>query len=177
MSLSVAFAREMKVGTRTVTNADFCKVIENVGFTRAVAFRSSGNVIFVENGKERDRVKRVRDGLKAEYGKAMPVFLRTSKQVRKIAAVKPFSSEQVRAAKGKLHVLLLAGPPSEKATSDVLALATEDDALAVVGSELFWLPNSSIANSKVERSAVEAIVGFGAFRTMGTLQGLVKKLK
>lgn len=177
MSLSVAFAREMKVGTHTLTNAEFCKVIERVGFTRAVAFRSSGNVIFLENGKEGERVKRVRDGLKSAFGKAMPVFLRTSKQVRKIAAVKPFSAEQVAAAKGKLHVLMLVEPPSEKSISDVLALATEDDALAVVGSELFWLPNSSIANSALRLAAVEAIVGLGALRTMGTLQGLIKKLK
>ncbi|NCG19375.1 MAG: DUF1697 domain-containing protein [Rhodobacterales bacterium] len=177
MSLSVAFAREMKVGMRTLTSADLCKVIEKVGFARAVPFRSSGNVIFVENGKEDERVKRVRDGLNAEYGKAMPVFLRTSKQLRKIAVVKPFSNERVRAARGKLHVLFLAGPPSKRATSDVLALASEEDALAVVGSELFWLPNSSIANSKLNLSVVEAIVGFGALRTMGTLQGLLKKLK
>ncbi len=177
MSLSVAFVREMSVGKRKITNAELRAVFIDAGFTRAETFRGTGNVVFLENGREEERVKRIQTAFKSAVGKSVPTFLRTSSDVRKIADLRPFTDDQIQSAKGKPHVLMLGAAPSKKSTAAVLRLATDTDALAVVGTNVFWLPMAGTGKSQLDLQAVEALVGLGALRSVGTLQGVLKKLK
>ena len=77
----------------------------------------------------------------------MPVFLRSCAEVAAIAAQEPFRRKAVEASKGKLQVMLLAKKPTAAARKKVLALATDEDLLAIEGRELYWLPSGGTLES------------------------------
>ena len=51
----------------------------------------------------------------------MPVFLRSAKELRALAAHEPFDAAAVKASKGKLQVALLPKKPAAKARKQALA--------------------------------------------------------
>jgi hypothetical protein len=57
----------------------------------------------------------------------------------------------------------------------VLALATEDDPLAIAGRELYWLPSGGLLESELDLKAIEAAVGSDTRRTMGTIEQIAAK--
>ena len=174
MSLSVAFVREMKSGSREITNAELRAVFDKASFTVVTTFRSSGNIVFVDNGPEDRRLPRLRKALKGAFGGSVPIFLRTSQQLRKLAGQTPFSAEQIRTAKGKLRVTILPSAPTAKIAAAVVHIAPE--ARTWIGRDLYWLPSSE-RGAVAELAAIEAKAGVCATRTMGTLQSILKKLK
>jgi uncharacterized protein (DUF1697 family) len=100
----------------------------------------------------------------------VPTFIRTEKEVRVIAARRPFAPEHVAASTGKLQVALLYGPPSSRARHAVLALATEGDRLAIAGRELYWLPSAGMMDSGLDLKAVEGLLGTMTLRTKSTIE-------
>ena len=90
--------------------------------------------------------KTIEAGLGEALGYEVPVFLRSCAEVAAIAAQEPFAAKLVAASKGKLQVTLLAKKPTAAARKKVLALATDEDRLAIEGRELYWLPSGGISN-------------------------------
>ncbi len=58
----------------------------------------------------------------------------------------------------------------------MLALATDEDRLAIEGRELFWLPSGGLLESALDLKAIEAIVGVDTRRTKGTIDQIALKL-
>ncbi len=71
-------------------------------------------------------------------------------------------------------MLLLKKPPAE-ARREALALATDDDLLALEGRELYWLPSGGISDSELDLKGVEAALGLTTTRTMGTVEQIAAK--
>jgi uncharacterized protein (DUF1697 family) len=65
--------------------------------------------------------------------------------------------------------------PAAGARKDVLALATEEDRLALEGRELYWLPSGGISESDLDLNAIGANLGLTTVRTMGTIEQIVAK--
>ena len=101
----------------------------------------------------------------------MPVFLRTAKEIRALAAHEPFPPKLVDASQGKLQVVLLAKKPP----ADVLSFATDEDRLALGDRELYWLPNGGIRNSGLNFRSLEKLLGSTTTRTKGTIEQLEAK--
>jgi hypothetical protein len=57
----------------------------------------------------------------------------------------------------------------------VLALATEEDRLAISGRELFWLPSGGLMESELDLKTIDAAIGQGTRRTMGTIEQIAEK--
>ncbi len=170
-----AFLRGMNVGGHRVTNAELCGLFAELGFEDAVAFRTSGNVVLEADGPKGDLGARIEEGLAAELGYEVPVFLRGSAEINTIVAQEPFPAAAVEASKGKLQVLLLAAKPSAKARDQVLAHASEEDRLAIHGSELYWLPSGGISESDLDLKAIGRLLGIGTMRTKGTIDLIAAK--
>jgi len=103
------------------------------------------------------------------------VFLRTIHEVAAIAAREPFDSKAVAKSKGKLQVSFLAKKPTAAAKKKALALATDEDLLAIEGRELYWLPSGGISESDLDLKALDATLGPGTIRTMGTVEQIAAK--
>jgi uncharacterized protein (DUF1697 family) len=177
MERYVAFLRGMNLGNRRIKNDELRAEFEELGFVDAATFRASGNVIFGtdQGGGEKAIVSRVEAGLEEALGYEVAVFLRSAAEVTAIAAQEPFEAKLVGASKGKLQVSMLGRKPAAKARKAVLALATDEDRLAIVGRELFWLPSGGTIDSDLDLRAVDKALGRGTMRTKGTIDQIAAK--
>jgi uncharacterized protein (DUF1697 family) len=177
MERYVAFLRGMNLGNRRIKNEELRTEFERLGLTGVATFRASGNVVFDTDDGESgpELTARIEAGLGEALGYEVPVFLRSAAEVAAIAGQEPFEPKRVEAPKGKLQVSLLLKSPSAAARRKVLALATDDDLLAIEGRELFWLPSGGILDSALDLKAIEAALGSDTRRTMGTIEQIAAK--
>jgi uncharacterized protein (DUF1697 family) len=173
----VAFLRGMNLGGRRIKNEELRRHFEEMGLEEVATFRASGNVVFTDPKREPERrlADRVEAELGARLGYDVPVFLRSIEEVVAIAAQEPFDPERVAGSTGKLQVSLLREKPSSTAKRKVLALATDEDLLAIEGRELYWLPSGGLLESDLDLKAIEALVGADTRRTMGTIEQIAAK--
>jgi uncharacterized protein (DUF1697 family) len=167
----------MNLGNRRIKNPELKAEFEGLGLLEVATFRASGNVVFGLEGREA-RAKltgRVEAGLGDGLGYEVPVYLRSLEEVSAIAAQEPFSAKAITASKGKLQVTMLLKKPSAAARRTVLALATDQDRLALEGSELFWLPSGGTLESELDQKAIAKALGPGTQRTMGTVEQIAAK--
>lgn len=176
MATYVAFLRGMNLGKRRIKNDELRAEFEQLGFGGVATFRASGNVVF-ESGEEDEEAltATIESGLGAALGYDVPVFLRSAAEVAAVAAQEPFDPELVAASKGKLQVLLLLAKPPAPARKKALALAGDQDLLAIEGRELYWLPSGGVLESELDQKAIAAALGLTTTRTMGTVEQIAAK--
>ena len=176
MERYVAFLRGMNLGGRRIKNEELRAEFETLGFEDVATFRASGNVIFgASGGGESALSKKIEAGLGDALGYEVPVFLRSCAEVVGIAGAEPFEAKLVEASKGKLQVSFLAKKPAAPARKKVAALSTDDDRLAIAGRELYWLPSGGISESGLDWKPIDAALGSGTMRTMGTVEQIAAK--
>lgn len=178
MDRYVAFLRGMNLGNRRIANEELRRHFEGMGFEEVATFRASGNVIFAAPKREAEEklARRVEAELGERLGYEVPVFLRSGEEVAAVAAREPFDAAAVKRSKGKLQVSFLAKKPSAAAKKKALALASDEDRLAIEGRELYWLPSGGISESELDLKAIDAALGPGTMRTMGTIEQIAAKL-
>jgi uncharacterized protein (DUF1697 family) len=173
----VAFLRGINLGNRRIKNEDLRRHFEEMGLEDVATFRASGNVIFASSGREAEG--KLAEKVEVELGERLryevPVFLRSIEEVVAIAAREPFDLSSIQMSKGKLQVSFLKKKPSAAAKKKALAQATADDLLAVEGRELYWLPSAGISESKLDLKAIDAALGPGTLRTIGTVEQIAAK--
>lgn len=176
MALYVAFLRGMNLGKRRIKNDELRAEFEQLGFEDVATFRASGNVVFrASERSEAKLTRRIESGLGEALGYEVPVFLRSGAEVAAIAGREPFDAKLVEASKGKLQVSLLLKKPAAKARKEVLALAGDDDLLAIDGRELYWLPSGGLLESELDLKAIALALGTDTRRTMGTIEQIAAK--
>lgn len=177
MERYVAFLRGMNLGGRRIKNDVLRRHFEEIGFEEVATFRASGNVVFATAKRESEGklAQRVEAELGKRLGYEVPVFLRSVEEVAAIAAHEPFTTAAVKESKGKLQVSFLRQKPSAAAKKKALAAATEEDLLAIEGRELYWLPSGGISESDLDWKPIEAALGPGTIRTMGTVEQIAAK--
>jgi uncharacterized protein (DUF1697 family) len=177
MDRYVAFLRGMNLGGRRIKNEELRRHFEEMGLEEVATFRASGNVVFSSPKREAEAklAQRVEAELDARLGYDVPVFLRSIEEVAAIAAQEPFAPKAVAEPKGKLQVSLLAKKPSAAARKEVLALASEEDLLAIEGRELYWLPSGGLLESALDLKTIAALLGADTRRTMGTIEQIAAK--
>jgi uncharacterized protein (DUF1697 family) len=176
MERYVAFLRGMNLGNRRIKNDELRAEFETLGFEGVATFRASGNVVFGSSEKSESALtKTIEHGLGDALGYEVPVFLRSCAEVAAIAVQEPFSAKAVEASKGKLQVTMLARKPTAAARKKVLGLTTDEDGLAIVARELFWLPSGGTLESALDLKAIDEALGKGTQRTMGTIEQIAAK--
>jgi uncharacterized protein (DUF1697 family) len=169
-----AFLRAVNLGpTRKIGSADLRSLFEKLGFEDVVTFRTSGNVVF-EAGRE-PVAGQIEQALGEALAGDVPVFLRTAKEIRRLADREPFPSKIVDASKGKLQVVLFSKKPPVRAQKEVLASATAENRLAFGDRELYWLPSGGIRDSPLNFRSLEKLLGPTTTRTKGTIDQLAAK--
>jgi uncharacterized protein (DUF1697 family) len=177
MPTHAAFLRGVNLGAKRRAGADQLRsVFEEMGFDDVATFRTSGNVVFAAGREPAAKLKaRIEKKLAGGLGFDVTIFLRTAREVRAIAGEQPFPRAEVEASKGTLQVALLPAKPATKARKEALALATDEDRLALHGRELYWLPSGGTRDSTLKQAAIEKLVGPWTMRTQGTVEQLAAK--
>jgi uncharacterized protein (DUF1697 family) len=175
-----AFLRAVNLGsTRKAPSSALRAAFEEMGFEDVATFRNSGNVAFSAAGKSGDEgaiAAGIESGLARALGFEVPVFLRSERRLRAIASHEPFEPKAVERSSGKLQVDLLPMAPGAGARKRVLAMAADDDLLAIRGTELYWLPSGGTLESDLDLAAIDDLVGPGTRRTKGTIEQMAAKL-
>lgn len=178
MPRSVAFLRGVNLGrNRRVSGAELRSIFEEeLGFTGAETFRTSGNVVFDPGRASGASLRRkVEKGLADTLGYEVAVFLRKAGAIRAIAAHEPFPAKVVEASDGKLQVAMLTQEPSAALRQDVLAHSTDDDRLAFGDRELYWLPRGGMSDSALDMKTIDKLVGPTTVRTKGTIELMARR--
>jgi uncharacterized protein (DUF1697 family) len=168
-----AFLRAVNLGkNRRVTSATLKSLFEEAGAEDVATFRTSGNVVFEA---PRDIARELEKHLEKALGHEMVIFLRTAKELKEIAAHRPFPAKDVEKSKGKLQVSLLEKKPTAAVKKKALALATEHDRLAFGKRELYWLPSGGTLDAELDRKELDRLLGPTTMRTKGTVELLAAK--
>jgi uncharacterized protein (DUF1697 family) len=176
MSGYAAFLRGMNVGGHRISNVELGARLQELGFSEVRTFRASGNVVFAATDEPPGEIAaRIETGLQAALGYAVPVFLRSAKEVRKIAAEQPFEESLIEVSKGKLQVMMLCTRPSAGARKEVLALASDEDRLTFSERELYWLPSGGMLDSELDLKLIGKLLGSATTRTKNTVEQLATK--
>jgi uncharacterized protein (DUF1697 family) len=177
MERYVAFLRGINLGGRRIKNEELKQEFDELGLSDISCFRASGNVIFATEEKGEEKLKqRIEVGLGESLGYEVPVFLRSAAELEAVSAREPFDPALVKASKGKLQVAFLPSKPKANAGKQALALAGDDDRLAIEGRELYWLPSGGISESELDLKTLESAVGPWTMRTKGTVDQIAAKL-
>jgi uncharacterized protein (DUF1697 family) len=172
-----AFLRAVNLGaTRKAPSGKLKGVFEELGFDHVATFRTSGNVVFAAGGGSDAKLRsRIEVALEQRLGFEVPTFVRSARELKAIAAQSPFPARAVKASKGKLQVALLERKPAAAARKKVMALASDDDRLALKGAELYWLPSGGTQKSPLDMKAIDKALGLNTLRTQGTIAQLHDK--
>jgi uncharacterized protein (DUF1697 family) len=176
MESYVAFLRGMNLGGRRIKNEELRAEFETLGFVEVGCFRASGNVVFAADEKNETRLmKKIEVGLGEALGYEVPDFLRSAAELRAVAVQAPFDARALKASKGKLQVSFLKEKPKAAARKQALALASDDDRLAIEGRELYWLPKGGLSDSELDLKELATALGQNTVRTMGTVEQIAAK--
>jgi uncharacterized protein (DUF1697 family) len=167
----------MNVGVHhRVTNDELRRILSELGLSEVKTFRASGNVMFTAAREPLERLtRRIEGSLAKALGYAVPTFLRSAEEIRAIAAMQPFDPELVEASAGKLQVSILGERPSAQKCRGVLALAGDDDRLALGECELYWLPSGGTLDSSLDWNAIERVIGPSTRRTKNMIEQMADK--
>lgn len=99
---------------------------------------ATGNVVF-ETAKKNTKTleRKIASKLRRTLGYETAAFVRTDKQLAKIANYQPFRGAKSDA--GELNIIFLAGTLDKKLKRKVMALGSETDEFQVHGREVYWL--------------------------------------
>ncbi|HKF83502.1 MAG TPA: DUF1697 domain-containing protein [Solirubrobacterales bacterium] len=144
MDRYVAFLRGMNLGRRRIKNEELRAHFEAMGFEEVSTFRASGNVIFAPSKHEAEG--RLASRLETELDERLGYDVPVF-----------LRSDEEMAAKKK-----------------ALALAGDEDLLAIEGRELYWLPSGGLLESDLDLKAIEKLLGTDTRRTMGTIEQIAR---
>lgn len=170
-----AFLRGINVGARRVKGTELCAVFASLGLRDVASLLASGNVVF-DAGDDVALEARIEAALEESLGYPVEAFVRSAEEVSHVVSRQPFPAEAVAASDGRVQVTFLRRVPPPEAVTAVMEYATDQDRLAVVGREWYWLPSGGISRSPLDVRAIEGAVGRGTTRTLGTVMRLRAKL-
>src|SRR5688572_27374270 len=119
-----AFLRAINVGSHLVKMADLKRLFEELGFEDVTTFIASGNVVFEANDNATALEQRIEKHLEKELGYRVATFLRTTKELSKIAAARPFGEpgdDEI------VYVAFVRQKPSAAVQKKIAALRNEVD--------------------------------------------------
>ena len=162
----------MNLGRRRISNDALRAHVEALGFADVATFRASGNVVLSapDGTSIADVARRLEEGLREALAYDVPVFARDAAQLRAMAALDPFTADELAASTGKPQVVLLHDAPSAAARRAALALAPGGDRLVFEGAELHWLPRAGLSDTELDFNALSKAVGRTTVRTKGTIE-------
>jgi uncharacterized protein (DUF1697 family) len=167
-----AFLRGINVGGRRATGEQLCAPFEALGFSHVSSFLASGNIAFDTDAAVDDLEPRIEEALATALGFPVEAFVRTVTEVAGVVGQQPFAAEVAAGSAGKPQVTFLREAPSPTGMTAALELATDQDRVAVIGREWFWLPSDGISSSSLDVRAMERAIGRGTTRTRATVDRL-----
>lgn len=157
----VALLRGINVGgNHTVPMKKLKEFFESLDCTNVVTYINSGNVIFESAQSLKSLYAELEEGLKKEFGFAIPLLIKTKSEMQKIAAAIPktwLNDEEQRT-----DVAYLFKPVDSKATVALLPIKKEYVTIKYVKGAILW----NVKRSNVMKSQLAKVIGHTLYKSM-----------
>jgi uncharacterized protein (DUF1697 family) len=151
MTRYVAFLGSINVGGHRVTMERLRAECEALGLRNVSTFIASGNVIFDSTARPASLERDLATHLGEQLGFDVPAFVRSAAAIVTVAGREPFDHV---AAIDTHHVGFLRTAPSPAAITATESLSNDQDALAVVGTELHWRIHGKTMESSIKATTL-----------------------
>jgi uncharacterized protein (DUF1697 family) len=155
-----AMLRSINVGGRNrVAMADLRAVVSSLGFGDVATYLQSGNVVFSGTGPASAAGRAIEGRIAADLGVAVPVFVRSDRELRSVLARTPFADLEVDPR--LLHVTFLVAPADPEAVRDLdgSSDAFGEDRSQVVGKEVYLYCPGGYGETKLSNAWIEHRLG------------------
>ena len=138
----------------------------------------SGNVIFgIGNGSVAALCEKIQQRILRDFGFAVPVFLRTAKELEQIIKDNPFLNETA-IDHSKLHVTFLSDAALDTASEALQPLAVKPERFCVIGREIYLYCPNGYGRTKLSNTAIEKKLSIRAttrnWKTVNTLLAMTQ---
>jgi len=174
----IAFLKGINVGGHTVKMDRLRSLFADLGFDEVETFIASGNVIFVSSEGEVHKLElEIGAHLESALGYSIPTFIRSSEELRRIAACQPFSESELALEGSSLYIAFLPRSLSADA-GGIEAASTDTDLFRIQGSELYWHCRTRFSDSPFSGPKLERLLGMPAtVRNSTTVKKLASKIQ
>jgi uncharacterized protein (DUF1697 family) len=163
MTSYVAMLRGINVsGHKIIKMEQLRAAFEALGFSDVTTYVQSGNVVFTAATNSTALItQRIEERISSDFGFAVPVLLRTAKELGEI--VKGNAFVKVGAIdRAKLHVTFLTGAAPKTAAKSLEVLMVKPEQFQVSGREIYLYCPNGYGKTKLSNSAIEKKLGVGA---------------
>src|SRR5215813_11093752 len=136
----IAFLRAINLGGNRVAKNDVLRqVFELLGFSGITTFFASGNVAFVARRSDVGRLEtKIEERLRVVLGFDVPVFIRTSEELKEIANLANARRSQI-VGDVDFNIILLKDELDESSRKGLMMLNANTDEFRIQGREIHWL--------------------------------------
>jgi uncharacterized protein (DUF1697 family) len=144
MKVFISFLRGVNMaGHNSIKMKDLTELFVSMGFSDAVTYIQSGNVIFSDaNFRSHSEITAVIEtAIYEKFGYNIPSMLRTRDELKEIILFNPYQNDE-NYDPSKAAVVLLHEPPDHNQINKVLNIEYPPDRFLIKGSEIFiYCPN------------------------------------
>lgn len=172
MATWVALIRGINVGgRRKLAMADLRTVLASLGHEDVTTYVQSGNAVFRATGREAAIADAIEAAIGEAHGLDVAVLLRTPRQLRAVAARRPFGG----APTSELHVVFLDRTPTASAARRVDPDRSPPDEFRLHGRELYLRLPAGAGRTKLTLDYLERQLGVrGTHRNWNTVTRLAE---
>jgi uncharacterized protein (DUF1697 family) len=150
----IALLRGINVGGNTMLKmSDLKPCLERAGLGNVHTYINSGNVGFDSDGSEGDLVLGIERAIETEFGRSVPVMIRSQNEISRIISANPFRGEFE--SHKEMHVLFLREEMPDAKARQLLDAAEPPERFTVVGREIYCHLPMGVANSLLGKSFIE----------------------
>jgi uncharacterized protein (DUF1697 family) len=178
MPIYVAMLRGINVGGQKIVKMEKLRTsFEALGFRRVRTYVQSGNVVFEAKKASSNKLSNsIKEKISDDFGFSVPLVLRTSNEIRKIANDNPFLKEK-GIDSSKLHVTLLSAFPEKSALGKLDELNADPDQFLINGREVYLYCPNGYGRTRLSNATFEKLLSVHATtRNWKTVKTLVEIL-
>lgn len=160
------------VGHKLIPMSDLKKLYESLGFKKVQTYIQSGNVLF--QSSEADSLKliqKIQTKIKKAYGFDVIVFIRMSRDLRRIIAHNPFIKQE----RDRVAVLFLSNKPSDIPMEELQKAKQGSEEFQIIGKEIFLSCPNGFGKTKLSINLFERKLKLSATaRNLNTVNKLLE---
>ncbi|MEE9555055.1 MAG: DUF1697 domain-containing protein [candidate division Zixibacteria bacterium] len=172
-----AFLRAINVGGHNIKMDHLRRLFEEMGYSNVETFIASGNVIFDSRSSSAKNITKIIERhLRDALGYEVATFIRTTKELAKIADRNPFGDDALKAKVSSLYIAFLKDKLDDPLAKKVISFASDVDEFHIDGREVYWLCRIRMLESEFSGAFLEKTLGMPAtMRNSTTIRKMAAK--
>ena len=151
----IALLRGINVGGNTMIKMDALKkTFEALGFENVVSYINSGNLAFdTLKTDEQKLVSKIENAIEKDFGKQLPVMVRSRESIGAVVAGNPFEGEFE--SHKEMHVFFMKSAMPVDKQGELMQKQTPDERFAIRGREIYCHLRLGVADSLLGKGFIE----------------------